>query len=737
MDGKFHRAGRANKSAYGGGASRPGNSNSGKEGFNRKPNGNKCSTQRAKRQRILRDDKSKSKSPRVPHRERETADNCRRVLDALLLDIRDTFPGYGNADFFRDTSTVARRLAAEGTQFATRCLPDFFDGLLGYLETGKSVYPGFKICHGRQHPHFLKGLVAPIYADPCSDTAIQCMKHLYQFCASFKKLEGVANKKVIRDQLADFVQTDIDLSNLDWSTEPVRDIARQARKIIGRVLRGLDPFDLQQAAEFIPRPGPGSTNTPTKHAHRFRPVVGYSKLTDVFNPQEWFRPPFAPPRSGRCDWASQCPGVTVVGRRKQKERKYIVPDHNPRARFKFVPKTSLKWRGICIEENEVQWHQQAIRRALYKRIESHPETRGRVNFTSQLVNRQLALKGSVFKEWSTIDMSAASDRISRKLVAYLFGENKQLLTAVEACSSDEVELPNDAGLSFIDVMPLKKIAPMGSAICFPVMALVHYSLIRAILDSSSIPHALTRDVYVYGDDIIVRRACAQAIYDYLPLFGMKINTDKSFSHSYFRESCGLHAYKGVDITPTRFKTLLATSPSPASIATALRLEEAFHYKGYGRVAEVIRETVLEVSKKYGINHVPIVNTKSQLFGFYRNDGDAKLREFVKHSKRRWIPGFDRVDRDRVKLANLNVDDALKQRFPQRCPKYSHTWEYRGVVVIVDKFDDDSSFPDDEDRYLRYLTQGGIWASKTYGEGYSRNTMFVRKKLPESSLGYRS
>jgi hypothetical protein len=56
---------------------------------------------------------------------------------------------------------VARRLAAEGTQFATKCLPDFFDGLLGYLETGKSVYPGFKIRHGQHYPHFLSGLVAP------------------------------------------------------------------------------------------------------------------------------------------------------------------------------------------------------------------------------------------------------------------------------------------------------------------------------------------------------------------------------------------------------------------------------------------------------------------------------------------------------------------------------------------------------------------------------------------------
>jgi hypothetical protein len=148
--------------------------------------------------------------------------------------------------------------------------------------------------------------------------------------------------------------------------------------------------------------------------------------------------------------------------------------------------------------------------------------------------------------------------------------------AIEACSTVTVVLPKVKGFKFIEEMPIKKIAPMGSAICFPIMALVHFALIKAILNRSSIARVNTRDVYVYGDDIIVNRQCVQAIYDYLPLFGMKINTDKSFSRSYFRESCGLHAYKGAEVTPIRFKCTINSESSPQHLATALRLEEALY-----------------------------------------------------------------------------------------------------------------------------------------------------------------
>lgn len=668
---------------------------------------------------------------------------------AMLGDVRDNQPRYANADYLRDVKTVSRRLASEGVRFATERLPIFFDGLLGYLETGKSVYPGFKTPGTRPYPAFLQGLVAPIYEDATSSRAVKNIELLYQFCVSFKKLKGPYKEKVLADQLSSFVQTDISLSDVDLSCEPAREIARDARALIGRVIRGLDPHSFHQAEEFVPRPGPGATNSPTKHADRFRMSVWYPVIGDNFNPDEWFRSPAIMPRHYPLNLRYTTDGQLIAPPMKRLFRNikpifYEMADHGPHSRFKAVPKTVTKPRGICIEENEVQWIQQALRRALYQRIESHPLTRGVVNFTDQLINRNLALVGSMFKEWATIDMSAASDRISRALVSYLFADNQPLLEALLAVSTEVVELPQVKGFPFITEMPVKKMSPMGSAICFPVMGLVHWALIQAILNRSSLSNSLKRKVYVYGDDVIVKSQCAQAVYDYLPIFGMRINVEKSFSQSYFRESCGLHAYKGANVTPVRFKTVLSSSSSPQELATALRLEEALHYKGFSQAARVTRKLVREVATKFGIRHVPYVDTESPLFGFYRTGGEANLARFKSEHKYRWVPNwieasmFGKV----FAMLNFNGDSGLalslmiKWILRRSNKGLSASNLYSKVAVIVDKFDEQSSFRCEEERYLRYLVTQGKWASEKYDEGPSRRTFFKKVSMQESALGYR-
>ena len=119
-----------------------------------------------------------------------------------------------------------------------------------------------------------------------------------------------------------------------------------------------------------------------------------------------------------------------------------------------------------------------------------------------------------------------------------------------------IQLP--VGLGQHPTLKAQKFAPMGSGVCFPVMGLVHWALITALVFNSTMPkaHELSTQVYVYGDDIIVPSECAQLVYKYLPRFGMKINKDKSFVASHFRESCGCHAYKGFDITPAFFKKVI-------------------------------------------------------------------------------------------------------------------------------------------------------------------------------------
>lgn len=719
MDKKLHRARRANKPSSTRGVPRS-NSNARKG----------IETHTCRRKPLNKQNNRENRR----HDSDPVATLCfiRNSLMDILRDTRTLFSEYGNADYQRDICTTSRRLDSEGIRFATVTLPSFFDSLLLCLERKEQAFrpKGFKISKpksvGITGPHFLRGLVKPILESPDSDKASKCIGLVYQFCVAFKKVqtESKVPIKQTREQLVDFVQTDIDLSQIDWSTDVTRDIAREAKSLITQVLHGLDPFDRNQASDFIPRPGPGATNTPTKHAERFRPSVWFDKLNEVFNIEEWFYPPRAPahtqPRWGFNDH----PCWPNVGRRKHRRTpSYTGSAAPPTARFKFVPKTAVKDRGICIEENEVQFLQQALRRGMVKRIEAHPLTKGYVNFTSQLVNGELALAASKTRQWATIDMSAASDRISRKLVFYLFGGNKQLLRALEAVSTDIIELPKVKGFKFIKYMPINKIAPMGSAICFPIMALVHYALIKAILKLSSLPAAVTRDVWVYGDDIVVSVDAVQAVYDYLPYFGMKFNAEKSFVKSLFRESCGIHAYNGMNVTPLRYKSVLHRSSAPCDLATFLRLEEAFFKKGYRHTCARLRTDISNVVKvRRKIRDIPFVHTSSPIFGFYRENSEASLSEFRQTHERMWLPSLGLLGPVGGKNRHLFA--------------YSQTWIYPEVCTIVDSFDESVSFPDEEDRYLRYLVQGGKWGRSELYEEYSRNTRLVLNAVNESSLGFR-
>jgi len=587
---------------------------------------------------------SVSGSVEVKQNLKEFSEEHQIVLDYLLAILTDSYnnnPLFGKADYVLDSKTIKIRFHHEGLNFATQTLPRFFDCVLHYLETGVSDYPGFRKASSAKYPAFLRGLVAPIYDEPNSASTVICMSQLYQLCVAFKKLEGPYKQGVLAKQLSDFVETDIELRYVEFDAEPNRAILRHARRTIGKVLKGLNPFDPNQADLFLPRPGPGATNTPTKAHTRFRPHVKYTTLNTWFPYREWFYPPLrwdcSNLGSEKDLWASFLRFYTRTKYDERPTQKPLKEVYEPASRLKFVPKTFSKARAICIEQLETQYLQQAVKNGLYHRIEHHPETKGKVNFTDQNVNGRLALYGSSTGTLATIDMSSASDRISRRLVSYLFADNPDMLDAILALSTNTIELPDE--LNFIVEFPSAKYAPMGSALCFPIMALVHYALIKAIIVLSTRPHDEASCVYVYGDDIIVPSGCTQAIYDWLPRFGMKLNEEKSFYRSRFRESCGLHAYNGHVITPLRFKSVIKLKPRYNELISALRLESKFYYKNYRETARLIRTSIHKV-KGYRAEQFPYVSPNSQILGWIREDEDAPHSRVSLYTRRRLARGTD-------------------------------------------------------------------------------------------------
>lgn len=608
----------------------------------------------------------------------------------ILEDVFNMNNLYGRTDYLRDRETILRRSSHEGLSFITKTLPSLFDSLLVYLETGKSVYPGYKIYPGQLYPAFLQQLVAPIYEDHMSNSAVLCIEHLYQLCAAFKKLKGPYKKSALIKQLNEFIEVDQSLSSKDWSDEDLH-ILSKARVLIKKVVKDLNPFDCLQSESFLPRPGPGATNTPTEKHERYHPHVLYAQLCNHFDPNEWYTSQPLNYRGHKAYLLSDHTDETVSA---------IKTADYPTSRLKFVHKTFGKARSICIEQLETQWLQQGVRRALYDCIERHPLTKGFVSFTDQSINGLLALQASLYRDgndFATIDMSSASDRISRELVEFLFQDNVPLLKALLCLSTRVIELPKDLSPNR-RWLHTRKYAPMGSALCFPVMGLIHYALVKSIISVKCTTPLHINDIpaWVYGDDIIISKAYAAAVFSTLPHFGMKLNESKSFCKSLFRESCGVHAYDGVDITPVQFKTIAHNPLSMNEIVSALQNEAVLFKKGYVQTSNFILNKLQDIK---GLGKLPVVSEKSAVLGIIRDDETATRGRCYYSLRRRW-----------------NLD---WQRY---------LYKARVISVVNDR---DAPPLDDCEYYLRKLVEKSHYARKIDGSSTSLTVKW--KWLPDSAF----
>lgn len=255
------------------------------------------------------------------------------------------------------------------------------------------------------------------------------------------------------------------------------------------------------------------------------------------------------------------------------------------ARLIAVPKDSRGPRLICVHPAEAIWAQQGLRikleRAmLRRRSQRWVWPRGHVHFDDQTVNGSLASFASATGSYATLDLKEASDRLSEPLVQYLFGSHYRWFGCCRAQYADLLTEKVEIGAY----------APMGNATVFPVQSLVFWAICVATLESLGFHQP--GDCYVFGDDIIVPTAAYPHIVESLQSFGLVVNQTKSFHKGAFRESCGVDAYKGRDVTPVRWKTTYDASglfglQSMSSIAQRLRMQ-GYHESSVTLYAELSR-----------------------------------------------------------------------------------------------------------------------------------------------------
>ncbi len=216
-----------------------------------------------------------------------------------------------------------------------------------------------------------------------------------------------------------------------------------------------------------------------------------------------------------------------------------------------VPKTQKGPRLIAKEPTCHQWCQQSVREYLSESIK-HSAVGASIDFRRQDLSAELVLTASVDKSLATVDLTAASDRLSCWLVERLFRANHSLLSAFIASRTRFII--NDMDKKSPKLHKLRKFASMGSALTFPVQSLSFYILCVAAGVVATGSHIgkwkkLARQVRVYGDDLIVPVLWMPVLERLFELLYLRINRSKTFSAGNFRESCGTDAYAGVNVSP--------------------------------------------------------------------------------------------------------------------------------------------------------------------------------------------
>lgn len=242
---------------------------------------------------------------------------------------------------------------------------------------------------------------------------------------------------------------------------------------------------------------------------------------------------------------------------------HIDSDAQGVCRLCAVPKDWDKDRLITVEPCLLTYLQQHVRRLILESIHCGP-LRGSamdLGYTDgQAIQRRLALTASRTHRDATLDLSDASDRISWSAVQAVFPSWVTDLLwqtrSVRFVSKDPVDGTTTSG-------NMHMFAGMGNATTFPIETLFFSAYVASIQTI----HGQKFRVSTFGDDIITDSETAELILsDWVTPF-FKVNVAKSFwGGSSLRESCGIFAHSGHDVTVPKIQGYLPSWEGALGVA---------------------------------------------------------------------------------------------------------------------------------------------------------------------------
>jgi len=438
--------------------------------------------------------------------------------------------------------------------------PKLDKDLLRYLEYGGDETPAF--------PEWIK----PLWEAFVTSDDARVLASLRQALVFCYKAEFEPTNEQIETAEMQFLETDADVGSWDdWfvRTGQTDLIFRTARRILSRCICNV------KWSEITPKHGPGAVYPPRVPMHKSRFSTLYRGIQECYPYDQFF-----------CGLYSYWNEVMV-----EEKNMAITEESDIVCNLIPVPKDSRGPRLIAVHPAEAIWIQQGQRLLLEDAIIRDPVIGRSINFSDQKVNGSKALSASIDRAYVTLDLKEASDRIGSELVKYLFGYASRFLFCSRA---SHIKVGKR-------VHELRKFAPMGNCLTFPVQSLVFYSLVRAGIRCHYGIDCV--DIYVFGDDIVFPSKYYDGAMRGLIMSGLIPNMNKTFRHGFFRESCGVDAYKGIDVTPQRIKIHELNSYS--EVMSACTLAKSLRMRGYDSCSSFIYSLVRRFVGKLHLSSNPL------------------------------------------------------------------------------------------------------------------------------------
>ena len=487
----------------------------------------------------------------------------------------------------RDVKYVSRRFEHEGFSFLTITLPtfgkDFEKGLdQGYVD--RNLFTGFPWQAGL--PRLFGGFLDRVFdrvsgallEEPCIDAILAVRQLSLMFNKILLDSTKVRQVKAMQTYLQceqDVRTSDASITNQQWFN-----FRRVAALLFTGVFTEVDREVYN--GELLPKHGPGATADKLRGNAKYRQSTWPSRLERYFPMGEYLLPNYR--------YYDSLDKVDI-----------LEPGSEVPVKVISVPKTLKTPRIIGVEPTAMQYCQQALSRSLISAIKRDDNLRSMIGFDDQPVNQRMAKIGSEYLNLATLDLSEASDRVSNQHVRELIRPHAHLHGAVDASRSRKAVVLGQT-------VRLAKFASMGSALCFPMEAMVFLTLIflgiereqSALLCARDVKR-LRRQVRVYGDDIIVPVEYVRSVISSLESFGIRVNENKSFWNGKFRESCGKEYYDGSDVSIVRVRRVWPSSRRDAQeVISLISLRNQLYLAGYWETVRWLDQEIEKVIKYFPV-----------------------------------------------------------------------------------------------------------------------------------------